>query len=175
MMRNLRRVNMGNPSGTLRWFTWKVDPHLVFGPYVWIDDRETGKIVGAACLFDDGVGVLEDLVNSHGVHLAAVIVAGLDGVLEVAASGLGSKVVGDDVAGAAFLLDPGQVWHGDSHGAALSGQTGHWGGAEGGGVGRGRGGLFCGPRAGLGWATPRGGRWTERRIWVDPLATPGLG
>src|SRR5271156_2310518 len=123
MMRNLRRVNMGNPSGTLRWFTWKVDPHLVFGPYVWIDDGETGKIVGAACFFDDGVGVLEDLVDGHGVHLAAVIIAGLDGVLEVAASGLGSKVVGDDVAGAAFLLNPGEIWHGDPDGTAVDGKA----------------------------------------------------
>jgi hypothetical protein len=34
-----------------------VDPHLVFWPDVWVDDGETGKIIGAASLFDDGAGV----------------------------------------------------------------------------------------------------------------------
>src|SRR5271168_4833770 len=86
----------GKSPGRLRWFAWKVNPHLVFGPYVWVDDGETGKIVGAASLFDDGVGVFEDLVDGHGIHFAAIVVAGLDGVLEVAASGLGGEVVGDD-------------------------------------------------------------------------------
>jgi hypothetical protein len=64
---------------------------------------------GAAGFLDDGVGVVEDLVDGHGVHLAAVVVAGLDGLLEVAAGGLGGEVVGDDLAGAALLLDPGEL------------------------------------------------------------------
>src|SRR5258708_2421152 len=121
--RNLRRVNMGQSPGRLRWFAWKVDPHLVFGPDVRVDDGEAGKIVGAASLFDDGVGVFQNLIHGHRVHLATVIVTGLNGVLEVAAGGLGGPVVGDDVAGAALLLDPRQVWHGDPDGATVDGKA----------------------------------------------------
>ena len=38
---------------------------------------------------------------------------------EVAAGGLGGEVVGDDVAGAALHLDPGEVGHGDPDGLAV--------------------------------------------------------
>ena len=100
-----------------------MDPHLVFRPDIRVDDGEARKIVGATCFFDNGVGVLEDLVDGHGVHLATVVVSGLDGVLKVPASGLGSQVVGDNVTGAASLLDPGQVWHGDPDGTAIDGKT----------------------------------------------------
>src|SRR5258706_8481557 len=96
-----------------------VYPYLVFGPDVRVDDGEAGKIVGAASLFDDGVGVFQNLIHGHRVHLATVIVTGLNGVLEVAAGGLGGQVIGDDVAGAALLLDPRQVWHGDPDGATV--------------------------------------------------------
>ncbi len=111
------------PRPRRHWFAWKVDPHLVFWPYVWVDDGEAGKIVGAASLFDDGVGVFQNLINGHGVHLATVVVTGLNGVLKVAAGGLRGQVVGDDVAGAALLLDPGQVWHGDPDRAAVDGEA----------------------------------------------------
>ena len=62
-----------------------------------VDDGKTGKIVGAAGLFDDGVGVFENLIDGHGVHLATVIVSGLNGVLEIPTGGLGGEVVGDDM------------------------------------------------------------------------------
>jgi len=100
-----------------------VDPHLVFRPNIRIDDGEAGKIVGATCLFDNGVGVLEDLVDGHGVHLATVVVSRLDGVLKIPASGLGGQIVGDNVTGAASLFDPGQVWHGDPDGTAIDGEA----------------------------------------------------
>ncbi len=48
----------------------------------------------------------ENLVDGHGVHLAAVVIARLDGMLQVAASGLGGEVVGDDMAGAALSARP---------------------------------------------------------------------
>lgn len=80
-------------------------------------------MVGAASLFDDGVGVFEDLIDGHSVHFAAVVVAGSDGMLEVAAGGLGGEVVGDDVAGAALLLNPCEVRHGDPYGAAVDGKA----------------------------------------------------
>src|ERR1700733_3234184 len=76
-------------------------------------------MVGAASLFDDRVGVLEDLINGHGIHFATVIVAGLDSVLQVATSGLRREIVGDDVASAVLLLDPGLVGHGDPDGAVV--------------------------------------------------------
>src|SRR5437868_1342403 len=123
MTRNRRRVNMGQSLERLCWFAWKVDPHLVFGPDVWVDDGEAGKIIGAASLLNDGIGVLQNLINSHGVHLTTVVVAGLNGVLEIAAGSLGGQIIGDDIAGAALLLDPGKVWHGDPDGAAVDGKA----------------------------------------------------
>ncbi len=44
-------------------------------------------------------------------------------MLEVAAGGLGGQVIGDSVAGAAFLLDPGQVWHGNPDRATIDGEA----------------------------------------------------
>ncbi len=40
-------------------------------------------------------------------------------LLEIAAGSLCGEIVGDDLAGAAFLLDPGQVGHGDPDGLAV--------------------------------------------------------
>ena len=67
--------------------------------------------------------LLKNFVDSHRIHLAAVIVAGLDGVLEVAARGLCGQIVGDDVAGAALVLDPGEVGHGDPNWLAIDGKA----------------------------------------------------
>src|SRR5206468_5147192 len=107
------------PLGRLCWFAWKVDPHLVFWPNLWVYDGEAGEIVGAANLFDDRIGVFQNLVDGHGVHLPTVVVTGLNGVLEIAAGGLGGQIIGDNVAGAALLLDPSEVGHGDPDGAAV--------------------------------------------------------
>jgi hypothetical protein len=63
-----------------------MDSHLVFGPDVVVDNGKAWKIIGAAGFFHDRVGVVEDLFNGHGVHLATVVVARLDGVLEVTAT-----------------------------------------------------------------------------------------
>ena len=67
--------------------------------------------------------MFENLVDGHGVHFAAIVVAGLDGVLQVASGGLGGEVVGDDVACAVLLLDPGEIWHGDPDGTAVDGKA----------------------------------------------------
>ena len=95
----------------------------VFGLDVVADDGERGQIIGAAGLLDDGVGVLKHLVDGHGVHLAAVVVAGFDGGLEVAAGRLGGEVVGDDEAGLALHLDPRDVGHCDPNRTAVDGET----------------------------------------------------
>ncbi len=75
--------------------------------------------MGVADFMEDGVDLSEDLVDGHGVHLAAVVITGLDGFLEVAAGGLSGEGVGDDVAGALFVLDPGETGHGDPDGALI--------------------------------------------------------
>lgn len=81
--------------------------------------NESREIAGMAGFVEDGVDVFEHFVDGHGVHFASVIVAGFDGLLEVAAGALGGKRVGYDVAGAFFLLNPGEAGHGDPDGAAV--------------------------------------------------------
>jgi len=65
---------------------------------------------------EDGVQLGEDLFDAHGVHLAGCVVALFDDGLEVAASDLGGKLVSDNLAGAALLLDPGFAGERDPHG-----------------------------------------------------------
>ena len=64
-------------------------------PYWYWESIPAGKIIGAASLLNDGIGVLQNLINSHGVHLTTVVVAGLNGVLEIAAGSLGGLGEGD--------------------------------------------------------------------------------
>jgi len=80
---------------------------------------QRGEFAGVSGFVEDGVDVFEDFVDGHGIHFASVIVAGFDGLFEIAASALGSERVGDDVAGAFFLFDPGEARHGDPDGAAV--------------------------------------------------------
>ena len=68
---------------------------------------------------DDGVEMVEDFRDGHGVDFAAGVVAFFDELLEVAAGDLGSELVGDDLAGALFLLDPGGGGPRDPHGASV--------------------------------------------------------
>lgn len=68
---------------------------------------------------DDGVEVLEDFGDAHGVHLAVGVVALFDDLLEVAACDLGGELVGDDHAGALLVLDPGSAGQSDPHGAVV--------------------------------------------------------
>ena len=100
-----------------------MDSHLIFRPDVLVDDGQAGQFRGAAGLANDGVGVGEDLVDGHGVHLTTVVVAGLNSLLEVATGDLGGEVVGDDVAGTALLLDPGEVGQGDPDRVAVDGEA----------------------------------------------------
>lgn len=121
--RNLRRVSIGRGPRGLGRFAGKMNLHLVLWPDVLVDHGEAGKIVGTAGLFDDGFGVVENLFDGHRVHLTAVVVAGLNGMLEIAAGSLGGKIVGDDVACATLLLDPGEVGHGDPYRLAVYGKA----------------------------------------------------
>jgi hypothetical protein len=100
-----------------------MDLHFILGPQVFVDHGEAGKIVGAAGFLDDGIGVFEHLLDGHRVHLAAVVVTGLDGMLEVTPGSLCGEIVGDDVAGTALVLNPGQVGHGDPDGLAVDGKS----------------------------------------------------
>ena len=68
---------------------------------------------------DHGVEMAEYLGNAHGIHFAAGVVALLDQLFQVSAGNLGGKLIGDDFAGAFFLLDPGGAGQGDPHGAAI--------------------------------------------------------
>src|SRR5580698_10784659 len=71
-----------------------------------------------ANLVEDGVDVLQNLIDGHGVHFAAVVITGLDGLFEVEAGSLGGKGVCDGVASALLLLHPGETGPGDPDGAA---------------------------------------------------------
>src|SRR5882757_6096176 len=98
-------------------------PEFELGLYVLVDDGEAGELRCASGFVEDGIDVIENLIDGHGVHLAAVVVAGLDGRLEVASSGLSGEVVGDDLAVAALLLDPRSIGHGDPDRAAIDGEA----------------------------------------------------
>ena len=96
---------------------------LLLGLLILVDDGEAGKPRGSPGIAHDGVGVVEELVDGHGVrNLAAVVVAGLDGCLQIAPGDLCGERVRDDVAGAALLLDPGGAFH-DEHFNRLAADT----------------------------------------------------
>jgi hypothetical protein len=82
-----------------------------------------GQVAGVAGFVEDGVDLFENFFDGHGVHLAAVVVAGLDGLLQIAAGGLGGERVGDGVAGAFLLLNPGKAGHGDPHSTVVDVET----------------------------------------------------
>ena len=73
------------------------------------------QIAGVARLSAARDRVLQHLFDAHGVHLAAVVVAGLDGLLDVTSGDLRGERIGDHVAGALFLLHPCMAGHGDPH------------------------------------------------------------
>jgi len=100
-----------------------MDFHLVFRTDVLVDDGQTGQICGVASLANDRIGVGEDFVDGHRVHLAAVVVAGLDGVFKIATGDLCREVVGDDLTGTVLLLDPGDVWQGDPDRPTVDGKA----------------------------------------------------
>ena len=75
--------------------------------------------MGLVQLSEDGIEVLEDLGGGDGVELAVGVVALCEEALEVAAGDLGGEGVGDDLAGALLLLDPGIAGQGDPDGAAI--------------------------------------------------------
>jgi hypothetical protein len=121
--RNRRRENMDQTPGRLCWFAWKMNAQLVLGPDIRVDDGKAGKIVGAASFFYDGAGVFENLIDRHGVHLPAIVVTGLDGVLQIPPGCLSRKIIRNDVAGTTLLFDPRQVRHRDPDGSVVDGEA----------------------------------------------------
>src|ERR1700678_302226 len=114
----LRRAEVGCAA----WIAGKMAEE-VLGLDVIGDDGKRGQIVGSSGFADHGVGVLEDLVDGHGVHFAAVVVAGFDGASEIAARGLRGEIVGDDEAGLTLHLDPGEIGHRDPDRTAVDGES----------------------------------------------------
>ena len=121
--RNRRRENMDQTPGRLCWFAWKMNAQLVLCPDIRVDDRKAGKIVGAAGFFDNSIGVFQHFFDSHRVHLAPIVIARLNGVLQVASGRLRSQIVGNDIAGAPLVLDPGDVGHGDPDRLVIDGKA----------------------------------------------------
>lgn len=80
---------------------------------------ESREVAGVPGFVENGVEVLEDFIDGHGVHLTSVIVTGFDGAFKIAASDLRGEGVSYDVAGTFFLLDPGEAGHGDPDGSAV--------------------------------------------------------
>jgi hypothetical protein len=68
---------------------------------------------------DDGIEVSQGLFNRDGIHLADGVVALFNQLLEVAAGDLNRDAVGDDLAGALLLLDPGGAGQSNTHGATV--------------------------------------------------------
>src|SRR5271163_4144257 len=63
--------------------------------------------------------MLQHLSHAHGVHLAAVVVAGLHCLLEVMSSNLRGQIVGDDATAALLLFHPGYSRHRDPQRAVV--------------------------------------------------------
>ena len=72
-------------------------------------------------LFDDPVKVGQNFIDDvmNGVDFPLRVVTLFDELFEMAAGDLRGKLVGDDLAGARLLGDPGGVGQGDPHGAAV--------------------------------------------------------
>ncbi len=87
------------------------------------DDGKGRKVLRAFAFTNDSLGVLKHLVHGHGVHLTPVVIAILDGLLQEATRGLRGNRVRNDLAVAAFLLDPGDVGHGNPQGAIIYGEA----------------------------------------------------
>ena len=68
---------------------------------------------------DDGVEMVEDFRDGHGVDFAAGVVAFFDELAEIAAGDLHGELVSDDFATALLLFNPGGAGQGDPHGAAV--------------------------------------------------------
>ena len=56
-------------------------PSRLLAGYPALMTGRLGKVIGAASFLDNGIGVLKHLVHGHGIHFAAVVVAGLDSML----------------------------------------------------------------------------------------------
>jgi len=75
--------------------------------------------VGLAGFGQDCFEVLEDFFDAHGVDFTAGVVAFFNDGFEVVAGDLCCQLVGDDLAGALLLFDPGVAGEGDPHGPVV--------------------------------------------------------
>jgi uridylate kinase len=66
----------------------------------------------------NGFEVREHLIHGEGVHLPAIVIAALDGLLQIAAGNLRGQAVGDGAAGTALILRPGWMRQCDPNRAA---------------------------------------------------------
>ncbi|ACO31465.1 hypothetical protein ACP_2867 [Acidobacterium capsulatum ATCC 51196] len=84
-----------------------------------IAGRHQGRqLAGVASLMQHGIHVFQNLIHRHRVHLAAIVVAVLDDLLEIAAGSLRGQLIRNDVASTLLLLDPGEQRHGNPDRAA---------------------------------------------------------
>ena len=67
-----------------------------------VERNQVRQIRGVSGLAQDSFHLLQNLFDGHGIHFAAVVVAGLDGLLQVAAGDLRGQLVG-------FMVREGQV------------------------------------------------------------------
>ena len=67
--------------------------------------------------------VSQGFFRGYGVHLPGGVVAFLDELLEVPTGNLNSKLIGNDLARAIFLLNPGHARQGDRHRTAVHVET----------------------------------------------------
>jgi hypothetical protein len=67
----------------------------------------------------DGVEMREDFGHGDGVDLAVGVISLLDELLQMASGDLDRKLVGDDLAGALFLLNPCLAGQSDPHRALV--------------------------------------------------------
>src|SRR5579863_1973004 len=82
-----------------------------------------GHLTEPAGFVDYGVEVLEHIGDGHGVDFAARVEAFFNELLQIAARDLRGELVGDDLAGAFFLLDPCLAGQGDPHWPAVHVET----------------------------------------------------
>jgi hypothetical protein len=124
--------------------------------------------------------VAEHFFDGHGVDLATVVIAGFDGVAEVAATDLCGEVVGDDFAGALLLYNPGHVRQGDPDRLSpdVEADVGRIGMACGDGDQGSTPGAVercSGPAVGHGKVFIHAARLVDGRAWGKPRAFCGLG
>ena len=106
-----------------RWFGCRTPGKIGREPENCLDNGERWQPMGLADFLEHGVEVLQNLLDADGVELAGAVQSLLDGALEIMPGGLSCERVGDDLAGALFLLHPGHGGQGDPDGSSIDVET----------------------------------------------------